>query len=93
MNSITQLLQTPGRTLLDVRSPMEFMSEQILQSVNIPVDQLELRLDEVKQLSKPLIVFCRSGARSALACSILMRDGMNEVYNAGSIYDIQPEIQ
>lgn len=93
MNPIFKLLNTPGATLLDVRSPQEFAAENLPHSINIPVDQIELKLNEIKNLSRPLIVYCRSGSRSSVSCTILKNAGLQDVHNGGSIYDIQFEIQ
>ncbi|MFM2284525.1 MAG: hypothetical protein RLZZ543_21 [Bacteroidota bacterium] len=93
MHSITQLLTTPGRTLIDVRSPMEFASEQLPGSLNFPVDTISQHVDEIKKMNQPIIVYCRSGARSAMACQILKEAGLSGFHNGGSIYDLQFEIQ
>jgi phage shock protein E len=93
MQPIQEILKNPNVTLIDVRSPEEFAMEQIPNSINIPVDKIQSRLSEIVKMSGPLILFCRSGARSGMALSFLQQAGLNDVYNGGSIYDLMPLIQ
>lgn len=73
-------LPLDGRvTLLDVRTVGEYNNGHIDGFVNIPVDELRERLDEVEQ-GKPVYVICQSGLRSYIACRILAGYGY-EVYN------------
>ena len=78
-------------TMVDVRTPAEFQEEHYPGAVNIPVDQVVNRLDEFKKMNVPIVAYCRSGSRSALAVSLLRQNGIAEVYNGGSIYDILPQ--
>ena len=78
-------------TMVDVRTPAEFREEHYPGAVNIPVDQVVNRLDEFKKMKAPIVAYCRSGSRSALAVSLLRQNGIAEVYNGGSIYDILPQ--
>ena len=64
----------PGPLLLDVRSPIEFESERIDGAVNVPLDALELRLDEIPE-SVDLVVVCRTGVRATIAAESLARAG------------------
>jgi phage shock protein E len=93
MQSIQEILKHPSLTLIDVRSPMEFSDEQLQKAINIPLDQVQSRIDEIMELPKPLVLFCRSGARSGMALSILKQAGMQDVFNGGGIYDLMPFIQ
>ena len=71
--------------LLDVREPEEHALGSIEGAINIGVDELRKRLDEVPR-GKKLVVFCRSGHRSYFASRILMQNGFNEVYNLSGGY-------
>lgn len=71
--------------LLDVREPEEHALGSIEGAINISVDELRKRLDEVPR-GKKLVVFCRSGHRSYFASRILMQNGFNEVYNLSGGY-------
>lgn len=72
-----------GAIVVDVRTPAEFAGGHVKGSVNIPLDQLQVRM---KQLSKDKVIItcCASGMRSATAKSILQGNGFSQVYNGGS---------
>lgn len=72
--------------LIDVRTPEEFASGHIQNAVNIPVETLQARLDEVPG-GTPVVVYCRSGNRSATAAQILVEGGYQPVYDLGGIKD------
>ncbi len=84
-----ELLSNPATSILDVRTVMEFEMEHINGAKNIPVNEIQFRLDEIKKLSQPIVVYCLSGGRSAMAASILKQAGINEVYNGGGIGDMK----
>jgi phage shock protein E len=73
-----------SHTLLDVRSSEEFASGYIPGAVNISVQDLGRKLDKVPQ-DKPVVVYCRSGSRSAMAAGILQQNGYGEVYDLGGL--------
>lgn len=72
--------------LIDVRTPEEFASGHISGAVNIPVESLQSRLSEVSN-AQPIVVYCRSGNRSATASQILEQAGYSNVYDLGGIID------
>lgn len=71
-----------GALIIDVRTPGEFSSGHIKSSRNIPLDQLKAKIADLKKLNKPVITVCRSGARSAMAKSQLVSNGLI-AYNGG----------
>ena len=71
-----------GAYLVDVRSPQEFASGTVKGAVNIPLDKLQSQLKKCEGKNH-IIVFCRSGARSGQAKSILERNGLTNVTNGG----------
>ena len=73
----TALESGTGPKLLDVRTAGEFESGHVDGAVNIPLNRLEERLEEVPQ--GPLVVICRSGYRSILGASILQANGIDAV--------------
>jgi len=78
----TQLINHEDAVVLDVREDNEFHSGHIVNSVHIPMSFLKDRVTELeKHKSKPIIVSCRSGSRSASACSVLKKQGFENVYN------------
>ena len=66
-------------TLLDTRTAGEYSRGHIDGFMNIPVDELRERLDELDK-SKPVYVICQSGLRSYIACRILSGNGY-DCYN------------
>ena len=60
---------------IDVRGIKEFESEHINQFINIPLDQLNKRINAISK-ENPIIITCESGNRSKKACEILIKKGM-----------------
>ena len=71
-----------GAVVVDVRSPAEHAAGARPGSLNIPLGDLERRAGEL-DASKPVVLCCASGTRSAMAAGILKRRGFKEVVNAG----------
>ena len=68
--------------LLDVRQPEEHEAENIPNSMLIPLGELEERIDELDDYKDTeLVVYCRSGARSANACMFLQMMGFENPVN------------
>jgi rhodanese-related sulfurtransferase len=76
----TQLIDSNEIVVLDVRTPEEFEEGHIPNSILIPVQELEFRLNELEKEEHYLVV-CRSGNRSAQASEILINNKFNNVYN------------
>jgi len=75
-----------GIILLDVRTKEEYETGHIKDSKLMPVDTL--KQESVKSLldkEATIVVYCRSGNRSATAASILVEQGYKNVYNLGGI--------
>ena len=71
-------------TLLDTRTAGEYRRGHIDGFMNIPVDELRERIDEIEK-GKPVYVICQSGLRSYIACRILEGNGY-EAYNFSGGY-------
>jgi len=66
--------------LLDVRTPEEFAAGHIPGAINIPHDQLPNRLAEIAGAkNKNVVVYCRTGRRSAIAQETLTTQGFTSV--------------
>lgn len=87
MNTATIIKEKKG-TVVDVRTTEEFNVANAKGSVNIPLQELERRIDELKILAKPLVLCCASGGRSARATQYLMQQGI-ECCNGGSWLDVK----
>jgi len=80
-NDAVRLMNQEDAAVLDVREDGEFNEGHILNAIHIPLGLLEARLDEIEAYKeKPLIVYCRSGQRSAKAGAILRRQGFQSLY-------------
>jgi rhodanese-related sulfurtransferase len=76
-------LVAAGARLVDVRSPQEYAGGHLPGAVNVPMQELERRLAEVGPVDHELIVYCRSGHRSARATELLRQHGFTKVHNLG----------
>ena len=84
-DEVTSLKRDGSVTLLDVRTEEECAASGIIEGfVNIPVDVLRERIDEIP-LGKPVYVICQSGLRSYVAARILAGRGY-DVYNFAGGY-------
>lgn len=71
--------------LLDVRSPLEFETEHIEKSINIPLDQLDVRHQDVPRHGQ-LVIICRTGKRAERAANVLLGRGFQpKVLNGGIV--------
>ncbi len=80
--------------VLDVRTADEFTNGHVAGAINIPVDELGQRMDEVAALVKtdkaaPIVVYCASGSRSSRAQQALSAGGYSHVVNGGGFDDLQ----
>jgi phage shock protein E len=89
MSTLLEIVKNPATLLVDVRSPWEYESEHIAGAKNIPLEDIPAKIGEFKTWGKPVILYCRSGNRSGMAVSILKQNGVADVYNGGSLADMQ----
>ena len=73
-------LQASGATVVDVRTNAEFISGHIANSLSIPLDQLAAAVSGWDK-SRPVVVYCATGARSAEAATYLADQGFKQVYD------------
>ncbi|MDD5085791.1 MAG: MBL fold metallo-hydrolase [Candidatus Omnitrophica bacterium] len=64
---------------LDVRSPLEFSEVHIQDSVNVPIDMLTSKLEDLSKPDTTYIVLCRTGNRSPMAADMLLQSGIRSV--------------
>jgi rhodanese-related sulfurtransferase len=82
-----QLINHKNALVLDVREDSEYKSGHILNAKWIPLGKLAERAGELeKYREQPIVVVCRSGNRSATACSLLGKQGFAQAVNmAGGV--------
>jgi rhodanese-related sulfurtransferase len=71
------------KTVVDVRTPGEFAGGNVPGSINIPLQEIPHRMDEIKDLPKPITLICMSGGRSGQATAFLKAQGI-DCSNGGS---------
>ena len=74
-------------TVVDVRTAGEFMGGHVAGSINIPLQEIQERLDEIKALPQPIVLCCASGNRSGQATYFLKQQGI-DCSNGGSWLDV-----
>jgi rhodanese-related sulfurtransferase len=89
----TMMDEDPSAIVLDVRTTGEFAGGHIEGAVNIPVETIgSERPDGLPDLDATILVYCRSGNRSATAAKALVSMGYTQVYDFGGLntwpYDI-----
>lgn len=89
---ITLFKQTDGAILLDVRRSDEYAAGHIVDSVNIPVEEIETTPKKIINKNVPLFVYCRSGVRSTKATEALYEMGYTKVLNIGGILYYKGEL-
>lgn len=78
---VKELLEKENAVLLDVRTEDEYWEQSVKDSLNIPLHELEERVEELEK-DKTYITFCRSGVRSKTAALILLEEGFIKVFNS-----------
>lgn len=74
---------TSKSMIIDVRTPAEFEDGNVTGSINIPLQEIPDRLEEIKAIKEPIILCCASGNRSGQATHFLKNNGV-ECENGGS---------
>jgi phage shock protein E len=82
-NFVEQQLSAGGQ-LIDVRSPFEFRQGALSGAINMPVDNF-INLKDAIDKTKPVLLYCRTGARSEMIKRYLEQLGFNQVHNIGGL--------
>lgn len=80
-SQVKELLEQ-GAVIIDVRTPGEFQGGHVKGSKNVPLQEIQGRVDELKAIGKPLVLCCQSGGRSGQATGFLRQKGI-ECENGG----------
>jgi rhodanese-related sulfurtransferase len=72
--------EKPDLVILDVRTIAEFEEGHIEGAINIPVDEIDSRLDDLSK-DDELLVYCRTGNRSGTSINILSDAGYTKIYH------------
>jgi len=85
---LEQLIKEGKCSIVDVRTREEFAMQSVNGTVNIPLQELEMHLDELKGMQQTIVLCCASGTRSGMANMILNQKGLQS-YNAGPWFYVQ----
>ena len=85
-------LYSKGAIIVDVRTPEEFRTGHIKNSINIPLQSITQKATDLKKKNKPLIVVCLSGGRSSMAVTALKSAGI-EAYNGGDWSGLESKLK
>lgn len=80
-------------TVVDVRSPQEFAGEHFPGAINIPLEEVQEKVNDFKEIPKPIIAYCRSGNRSGMAVSMLKQAGITDAVNGGGLDDLLQQVK
>jgi rhodanese-related sulfurtransferase len=83
--SDARALIADGAILVDVRSAGEFSGGHIEGAINIPIQDLAGRAEDLADKSAQIVLYCQSGARSAMAKRLLQSKGFSQVHDMGSM--------
>jgi phage shock protein E len=85
--TIETIIKEKKGTIVDVRTTEEFKGGNVFGSINIPLQEIDKRMNELKGLKQPLVLCCASGGRSGQATQYLTKQGI-ECFNGGSWLDV-----
>ena len=71
------------KIVIDVRRPDEFSKGHAEGSINIPFQEMENRLDEIKKITQPIVVVCGGGTRHVKAFELLKAHGIESEKGGG----------
>jgi len=80
--NIQELINDMATTIVDVRTEGEFSEGNVHGSINIPLNEVVDRMEELKGM-QPLVLCCLSGGRSGQATAFLQAQGCDNVHNGG----------
>jgi len=84
---------SPEAIILDVRNEDEYLTGHIKNAILLPVNDLQERANELLlDFEQLILIYCRSGNRSARAATYLAELGFTRVYDFGGIIDWPYEI-
>ena len=80
--NLQELINSDKVNIVDVRTPMEFQGGNVNGSINIPLNAVTERIEELRNL-QPLVLCCASGGRSGQVTDYLEAQGFTDVFNGG----------
>lgn len=82
-----------GALLIDARGPQEFSGGHIAGAINIPHNMISHKIGEYAvDKTRPIVVYCHSGGRSAMAVHALKNAGYTQVENGGGFHMLSRQL-
>ena len=78
-------VDVPYKMNLRIAGSERLEMDHIPGAKNIPLEEIIDKADQFRSFNSPVVLYCRSGNRSGMAVSILKQNGLDEVYNGGSL--------
>lgn len=86
---VPDLLANGEALFVDVRTPREFAQNGLQGAINIPVQEMTMRIGEFGDPDQPVVIYCRTGSRSSHAKRILEQYGYEKVHDLGAHWTAQ----
>ena len=80
--NVVQKILSEGGQLIDVRSAVEFSQGALTGAINMPINSFQHLKDDI-DTAKPVLLYCRTGARSEMVKRYLEQLGFDRVHNIG----------
>lgn len=89
-----EAIKSKSVCLIDVREPYELELDGCIDlAVNIPMAQIPERIEEIKTMGNPIVVFCRGGNRAGSVIDFLKENGIENCFNGGGMDDVQEALK
>jgi phage shock protein E len=85
-------LAAAGAKVVDVRTAEEFATGHVPGAINIPYDEIGKRASVIGPPSTQVVLYCRTGRRSAIAVEALQKAGYEKLYDLRSVSDWPGEL-
>jgi phage shock protein E len=73
-----------GAIIIDIRTAAEFDRGKVRDSVNIPIDRININLKRIVQMNKPIVICSNSDSENDRVIDVLKANGVKEIYNGGN---------
>jgi phage shock protein E len=73
-----------GAVVIDIRTAAEFDQGKVRDSINIPIDRININLKRIVQMNRPIVICSNSDSENDRVIDVLRANGVKEIYNGGS---------
>lgn len=88
MKSLEEIINDPQTHLIDVREPYELAEVAVEGAENIPMGEISGEIEKLRGMEGNIVVFCRSGGRSASVAQFLKQNGLTNVVDGGGFPNV-----